>query len=216
VEVGLNVPKHPQSGLPQSPEYRPAGLDLNDEQCNALVNYVTDLPAPSQRELTAESDRKYVQGGAALFASIGCAKCHVENVGDVQGIFSDLLLHDMGDELGDSGSSYGVFLPDSTPDGQVLPEMTNVEGAEAAVIGATRKEWRTPALWGVRDSAPYLHDGRADDLVEVIALHAGESMKSATAFFALSDGQQFQVITFLKSLVAPSTEVQASRIASAK
>ena len=213
VEVGLNVPSHPQSGLPQSPEYRPAGLDLNAEQCDALVDYVSSLPAPGQRKLSTESDEQYVGGGAKLFASIGCAKCHVENVGEVAGIYSDLLLHDMGDVLGDSGGSYGVFLPDSTPDGQVLPGFAGATQANE-VVGATRKEWRTPALWGVRDSAPYLHDGRADDIVQAIEVHGGEAEKSAQAFLQLSDAQQFQVVTFLKSLVSPSADIPLKQVAS--
>ena len=214
VEVGLNVPNHPQSGLPQSPEYRAKGLDLNQKQCDALINYVASLPAPAQRDLPSDVDKKYVHDGKLLFAKIGCAKCHVENVGDITGIFSDLLLHDMGDELGDSGTSYGIFIPDSTPNGDLLTNSTASDATDKVVIGATRKEWRTPALWGVRDSAPYLHDGRADDLIQAIALHGGESQTSSNAFFTLTDAEQFQVVTFLKSLVAPSSDAQSKQVAS--
>lgn len=51
---------------------------------------------------------------------------------------------------------------------------------------AGRQEWRTPPLWGFRDSGPYLHDGRADTLDQAVALHGGQGETSATAFFALS------------------------------
>ena len=37
------------------------------------------------------------------------------------------------------------------------------------------QEWRTPPLWGVRDSAPYMHDGRAETLLEAISMHDGEA-----------------------------------------
>ena len=213
VEVGLNVPNHPQAGHPQKADYVPAGLDLNQAQCDALINYISDLPAPPQRKFGNEVDEGYIKGGHALFAKVGCADCHVEKVGEVAGIFSDLLLHDMGGELGDTGS-YDVFIPNSTPDGEVL-QLTGLSGPASRiptkVTGATRQEWRTPALWGVRDSAPYLHDGRAENLDQAIAMHGGESARSTQKFFALSDAERFQVISFLKSLVAPDPQVAAAK-----
>jgi CxxC motif-containing protein (DUF1111 family) len=43
VEVGLNVPNHPQAGHPKKADYRPAGLDLNQAQCDALIDYIAEL-----------------------------------------------------------------------------------------------------------------------------------------------------------------------------
>lgn len=213
VEVGLNVPNHPQAGHPQKADYMPAGLDLNQAECDALIGYIADLPAPQQRPFGDEIDEGYIKGGHALFSKVGCADCHVENVGEVAGIFSDLLLHDMGGELGDTGS-YDVFIPDSTPEGEVL-QLTNQSGPASRVpkkvTGATRQEWRTPPLWGVRDSAPYLHDGRAQTLAQAIAMHGGESARSAQKFFELSDAERFQVVSFLKSLIAPTDQVASVR-----
>ena len=68
---------------------------------------------------------------------------------------------------------------------------------------AGAREWRTPPLWGVRDSGPYLHDGRAETLEQAIAFHGGEATNSAKQFFMLKPDERAQVITFLKSLVAP-------------
>ena len=200
VELGLNVPEHPQAGIPQKPEYKPAGLDLNAEQCDALIGYVGSLPAPAQRELANPTDAAYVKAGQQLFTTVGCAACHTENVGEAKGVYSDLLLHDLGENLGDTGS-YGVFVPDSTPEGDQL-QLTDKNG-KPIIIGASRLEWRTPPLWGVRDSAPYLHDGRADTIAQAIVAHGGEATKSAQRFFALSDAEKFQMVTFMKSLVAP-------------
>jgi hypothetical protein len=44
---------------------------------------------------------------------------------------------------------------------------------------ASRQEWRTPPLWGIRDSGPYLHDGRATTFEQAIAIHGGEGQASA-------------------------------------
>jgi CxxC motif-containing protein (DUF1111 family) len=78
-------------------------------------------------------------------------------------------------------------------------------GQRATVVGAARQEWRTPPLWGVRDSAPYLHDGRAATIEQAVALHGGEAQKTAQRFFSLAPEERLQVMTFLKSLVAPAS-----------
>ena len=76
--------------------------------------------------------------------------------------------------------------------------------------GASRTEWRTPPLWGFRDSGPYLHDGRAQTLEQAVAFHGGQAEDSSQEFFELSPRERLQVETFLKSLVAP-TRVQLAR-----
>src|SRR2546430_7370735 len=47
------------------------------------------------------------QEGKKLFMKIGCADCHTPNIGSVQGIYSDLLLHRMGNDLSGTNSYYG-------------------------------------------------------------------------------------------------------------
>jgi CxxC motif-containing protein (DUF1111 family) len=69
---------------------------------------------------------------------------------------------------------------------------------------ASRQEWRTPPLWGIRDSGPYLHDGRATTLEQAIAIHGGEGQASADAFASLETQEKSVLMTFLKSLVAPN------------
>jgi CxxC motif-containing protein (DUF1111 family) len=73
-----------------------------------------------------------------------------------------------------------------------------------ALRGANRREWRTPPLWGFRDSGPYLHDGRAQTLEQAVAMHGGQGQTSAVNFFKLSPRERLQVESFLKSLVAPA------------
>ena len=69
------------------------------------------------------------------------------------------------------------------------------------------QEWRTPRLWGVRDSAPYMHDGRAKTLEQAIAMHGGEAHPAAIKFFRLSHADQTRVLSFLRTLVAPEATV---------
>jgi CxxC motif-containing protein (DUF1111 family) len=109
-----------------------------------------------------------------------------------------LLLHAMGPELADT-PAYSAFV--SRAGGQpAVPAR-----AQAAQKGgaATDEEWRTPPLWGLRDSAPYLHDGRATSIEEAIVQHGGEGAASAQRFRQLSARDQSQLKAFLMSLSAP-------------
>ena len=66
--------------------------------------------------------------------------------------------------------------------------------------GATSQEWRTPPLWGLRDSAPYLHDGRAATVDQAIALHGGQGAAAAQRYAQLSARRKRQLDAFLLSL----------------
>ncbi|SIO61389.1 RNA polymerase sigma factor, sigma-70 family [Singulisphaera sp. GP187] len=184
-ELGLEVAGHSQGISPLGPDVKPSGLDLIEPECDALVAYVRALPAPVVVDPTGPHGTIAMSEGRRLFAEIGCASCHTPSLGNVRGIYSDLLLHDMGTSLSDSGSYYWI------------------DGSES--IGGPRPgEWRTPPLWGLRDSGPYLHDGRAQTLEEAIALHGGQGTKAARQYFSLPSQEQSNVEAFLKSLLAPS------------
>jgi CxxC motif-containing protein (DUF1111 family) len=71
-------------------------------------------------------------------------------------------------------------------------------------VVADGAEWRTPPLWGVADSAPWLHDGRAQTLAAAISLHGGEAEPSRTAWERLSLAEQWALLAFLASLAAPA------------
>ncbi len=70
------------------------------------------------------------------------------------------------------------------------------------------QEWRTPPLWGLRDSAPYMHDGRAETVLESIAMHDGEAAGSRDRFLQLSLADRQAVLAFLDTLVAPPSAPQ--------
>ena len=72
-----------------------------------------------------------------------------------------------------------------------------------SALKVLQQEWRTPPLWGVGDSGPYLHDGRAKTLKEAILAHAGESIISVEKFAAFPESEQDDLIAFLNTLVAP-------------
>ena len=105
MELGLQSANHPQAVNPLAPSVgrgdpRP-GDDLTELQCDALVAFVASFPAPTQLRPANQQQANQLNNGEKLFDSIGCAGCHVRDVGNVRGIFSDLLLHDMGTALED-------------------------------------------------------------------------------------------------------------------
>ena len=71
-----------------------------------------------------------------LFEQMGCSDCHVPELAGVPA-YTDLLLHDI------------------APTGTVLVNI------DPAVLPG---EFRTPPLWGIGETPPYLHDGSVSDL----------------------------------------------------
>lgn len=90
------------------------------------------------------------------------------------------MLHDLGPALADGGLGY--FFVEETE------EM------------ATASEWRTPPLWGIAATAPYLHDGRAATLEDAILAHGGEAESAMVAYSALEYASQRELLDFLASL----------------
>lgn len=64
-------------------------------------------------------------------------------------------------------------------------------------------EFTTARLWGVADTAPYLHDGRATTLREAIEAHGGDAQASRDDFVALSEEEQAKLLHFLGNLRTP-------------
>jgi cytochrome c peroxidase len=67
-----------------------------------------------------------------------------------------------------------------------------------------RREWKTPPLWGLYDSKPYLHDGRAATIEEAIDWHGGEAAASRERYLALPGESRAHIVLFLSTLRAPT------------
>jgi CxxC motif-containing protein (DUF1111 family) len=193
-ELGLSNPGREQPRSMADSLYRSTGLDLTQQQCDQLTAFVAALSRPTERPHGDASQQAQAARGKALFSNIGCANCHTPNLGAVDGIYSDLLLHRMGPTL-EGGSAYYGPAP-TTPTGPPSP-------SDSMSSRPLADEWRTPPLWGVADSAPYLHDGRAATLEDAITMHGGQGKSSAARYQSLDAGQRAQVLAFLGTLRAP-------------
>jgi len=131
-------------------------------------------------------DNGSIVNGRKVFETTGCALCHTPTLQTGKGVhpaladqpvnlYSDLLLHDMGEGLAD-GIVQGV---------------------------ANRREFRTAPLWGLGQRLFFLHDGRTGDLVEAIAAHRSRGSEASNVIYRfrqLTDQDRQDVLNFLRSL----------------
>ena len=76
----------------------------------------------------------------------------------------------------------------------------------SAIPGVPEDEFLTRPLWGVADTGPWLHDGRAQSLKEAILLHRSDGSEAndvIDAFDKLSDGEEQDLINFLLTFRLP-------------
>jgi CxxC motif-containing protein (DUF1111 family) len=66
--------------------------------------------------------------------------------------------------------------------------------------GIPRSVFLTRPLWGLAETPPYLHDGRASTIPAAILAHGGEAKGARDAFAELSTDEQADVHIFLLSL----------------
>jgi CxxC motif-containing protein (DUF1111 family) len=157
------------------------GVDATADDVNLRADYVRLIAIPWR----APADDR----ARALFDQAQCSACHVptlhtradypiSQLADIDApIYTDILLHDMGDGLSDSLAGH---------DGLATPRM-----------------WRTAPLIGMRFAREFLHDGRATTVHDAILAHDGngsEAHDSIQLYNALSDDDQQVLINFVGSL----------------
>lgn len=159
--------------------------DLSRMQLEQATFFISTLAVPAAAPRDGAASR-----GRVLFDDFGCASCHTPTLvtgtshpiahlhGQTIHPYTDLLLHDVGDDLTDARRDFLA------------------EGVE----------WRTPPLWGaglaklVAPNATFLHDGRARDFAEAILWHGGEALAAREAFRLAAKRDRDALIAFLATL----------------
>lgn len=186
LEQGVTSTAFPQentlNGQPLPPGAdRVPDPEINDSTLALMVDFVRFLALPA-REAAEGATADTIARGEKAFFRAGCALCHVPTMETgssetaalsrkIVGLWSDLLLHDMGPELesvcaGDAGPS----------------------------------EFRTTPLAGLRLRQPFMHNGQALDLWMSIEMHGGEAAGSRRAYLRLDEADQQALLRFLRSL----------------
>jgi len=155
----------------------------------AFANFMRLLAPP-----TPAPDTPSTVNGRTVFLRIGCAQCHSPSMttgnriasgsstkpsaalsNQAVNLFSDLLVHHMGQSLAD-GIAQGSAGPD---------------------------EFRTAPLWGIGQRVFFLHDGRTSNLLEAIDAHQSKGSEANTViehFRKLKAEEQQNLLNFLRSL----------------
>lgn len=188
--------------------------ELEEGSLTAGAVYLAMLESPVVIPPSDPALRDRWANGSAMFDIVGCADCHrremlvkspfwterpdtTEGEGieisllvDGEGpkasplvqLYSDLKRHNMGDELADPHADDGT-------------------GVAASVF-------LTRPLWGLAETAPYLHDGRAPTIPDAIEAHGGDAGESRDAYLALPERARADLHVFLLSLTrAPKVRI---------
>jgi CxxC motif-containing protein (DUF1111 family) len=160
--------------------------EIPDNILQKVTYYTSMLAVPARRGV----DDVSVQRGEALFQQAGCVSCHLPEITTGKSVaypelseqkihpYTDLLLHDMGEGLAD----------------------------EHTAFNALGREWRTPPLWGiglvekVNKHTRFLHDGRAQNLMEAVLWHGGEAENAKQRVLKMTKEERNDLIAFLESL----------------
>ncbi|MGA8023036.1 MAG: di-heme oxidoredictase family protein [Candidatus Acidiferrales bacterium] len=148
-------------------------------------------PVPSVNGIPGNPTPQSIQAGQAVFNLVHCNMCHTPTLqtgpsnmtpglsGQPAALFSDLLVHHMGNGLADNVAQ-GAAGPD---------------------------EFRTAPLWGVGQRVFFLHDGRATPanggLLNAIEAHASrnsEANQVISLFNQLPPQEKQELLNFLRSL----------------
>lgn len=187
-------------------------LEIDSGMLATVVGYLAQLEVPVVRPPHDPGLLDAFAAGRTTFDKVGCAGCHVPTLelrdskletspgddlpslvidvakdGDgpkvepkfaspttpyLVHLFSDLKRHDMGRELASP-----------SPQGKI-PART----------------FLTRSLWGLAETAPYLHDGRAPTVHDAIVRHGGEASAARDAYLALDEHSRAGLRVFLASL----------------
>jgi CxxC motif-containing protein (DUF1111 family) len=142
---------------------------------------------------TALAQTQDAQVGSQLFQEIGCGVCHVATmVTAPPGTVINGGTYTVSAALGNKIiHPYGDFL---------LHDIGTGDGIVQAGPADTANKLRTVPLWGLRIKSRFMHDLDSLTLKDAIARHKNEAEHVAHRFKHMSEAEQQQLITFLRSL----------------
>jgi CxxC motif-containing protein (DUF1111 family) len=179
-EMGITTPFFSHENAPQGnplPEDADKVPDPEDD-AEAFTHYMKFLAPPHPVRETPETIQ-----GRQTFQRVGCVSCHVPT--QITGtnasvalskkrvnLYSDLLLHDLGNGLADG-----------------------IQQSEAS-----GSEFRTAPLWGLSQRKFFLHNASVTNIEDAIASHGGEATRVIGRFQQLPPREKQGLLAFLSSL----------------
>jgi hypothetical protein len=191
-----------------------------DDDGDGYVNEILEGELSALHIFSATAERP-IQGptsfdGFNIFVEIGCAECHVPNIPTRRKTLT--MSHPEVEDNPNANVYFKVdltspptnFTPTSTG-GVNVPMFSDLKRHHMGPVleentgGPLDPLFITARLWGVADTGPWMHDGRALTLTEAILLHGGEADIPKTKFENLSNSKKLAVLGFLRSLRTPTS-----------
>jgi hypothetical protein len=198
-------PDHLGHGPWYDPDGDGKGHELEEGALTAGAVYMAMLEVPvilppSSPELLDRWSR-----GSVQFDAIGCGSCHTRKLP---------LLYSQWTELPDTtdgpGYSFNLLVDGDLPRGNNQVELfsdlkrhdmgDDLADPHDSESGIPRSEFLTRPLWGLADTAPYLHDGSATTIDRAIDRHGGEAAAVRKNWRRLTVDEKSDLRVFLLSL----------------
>ena len=169
-------------------------------QDRVLAAAATGLLPPTTTSFVEDFTR-----GREEFQALGCASCHrpmlflEKPMLEVDGLPPIDLVREMrvpAIRYDAAAGGYPVWLFSDLK----RHDMGVANKAKHVQRGVATERYLTPRLWGVADSGPYLHDGRAPSLDYAIAGHDGEGAAARAAYAALPIEEKGALRVYLMSM----------------
>jgi len=189
--------------------------ELKDGDLSALSIFNTTMNRPLELKRNTDEGQ-----GFEVFNSIGCADCHKPQLNTLTKTLPYKLIGENHKPFENSFfsvdlSQYPTSFKKNNQGGIAVNLFSDLkqhymgEALKETFSLATDKqngEFITARLWGIADTAPYLHDGRALTLEDAIRLHDNPGSEATTAgqnFKSLETVEQENLIKFLNTLRTP-------------
>jgi hypothetical protein len=188
-------------------------------EMTALHFFDVANPRPVRQRTRKREEAQDDAAGSALFESVGCASCHIPALitrersvplaypeipeQPFRNVYARVELADAGfDRVRGAGVEVPLFSDLKRHDmGPVLAETLE---PSLSPLEIPNSHFVTARLWGIADTAPYLHDGRAATLYQAIWYHGGEASAARDEFIdGLSADDQRLLLRFLGRLRTP-------------
>jgi hypothetical protein len=180
-------------------------------ELSALSIWVATRETPEDEKIRGE-----VKRGFDIFETIGCTGCHIPNMSTnsrhltfsfpeietdpTQNIFYEVNLISASGFKRNKWGGIDVPMFSDLKRHHMGPKLAE---SFDLVSDERNGEFITAKLWGVRDSGPYLHDGRALTITDAILQLGGEAQDARDRFADLIQSDKDAVIEFLYSLRTP-------------
>ena len=199
-----------------------AGVDADgdgmvDELSIAEMSVLHVFDVTNPRPEVALPLSAQAEAGFRAFQELGCAGCHIPFL-KTKTRFLPLAFPEVAEDP--LANVYGTidlvevgFDPVPGEDGVFVPLLADLkrhrmgprleESFDSALKVVPNDQFTTARLWGIADTAPYLHDGRAATLYDAIEFHGGEAQAARDGFLGLSAQQRANLLEFLNHLRVP-------------